>query len=416
MILMNRLKYLILLSLLIPSLVLADSPQRNDVPTTLLGTDLDVGQTYSVDQYGQIKTVVVGGGSGGLSQSVIPVSNAVGLNGSGVLPVIGTLLTTDIVEAASTTTVLNLTAHVARVGDSIAVYGGTAANIRVWSPVCSTTVNSVTLCNALPATPAAADTVRIYRPMPTTGGENAGQYFPFVNIDSSHQDAASTGILKLEDGAHTSGDAGVQMLTVNNAALATSAAAADYQYLGSGTYGNALASIIYDPNISTGFSPVRIEDAAFANGDPVFVAGAQAVSAIVQSVGTTGDVAPPSMDLGNRLVTTNAPAGEMYSNCSASNTGTSDIAIKTAIASNRIYVTSISCFNTATVASSIAFKDGSTQIYAGGIGNSTLNGVAHWQHTLTTPLRLTSNTAFNFAMGTTATATTCCAAGYISTI
>lgn len=109
-----------------------------------------------------------------------------------------------------------------------------------------------------------------------------------------------------------------------------------------------------------------------------------------------------------------AEVEEFWSACSASNTGTSDTAIKAAVAANRIYVTSISCFNTATVASSFEIKDGATVIYAGGISNSTLAGVAYWEHTFGVPLRGTVNTALNFDMATTATATTCCAAGFIS--
>jgi len=130
---------------------------------------------------------------------------------------------------------------------------------------------------------------------------------------------------------------------------------------------------------------------------------------------------------GNQQVVMVAPGGDTsfspygtaantWQSCSVSNVGVTDVVIKAAGGAGvRIYVTSISCFNTAAVASSMAFKDGATQIYVGAVGNSTLDGVAYYAHALPVPLRTTTNTAFNFAMGTTATATTCCAVGYTST-
>lgn len=367
---------------------------------------------------GAVYTVPVDGISG-LSQSVVPVSNNTSLNGVGSGLVTWVIVGTDLVETASTTTVLNLTSNAARVGDSIVSNSGTAGNIQSWSAVCERTANTVTLCNALPATPAASDQVTIYRPLPVAGSGgttsvsgNALAGF----LDFNYQPSSALGLLKKEDNAHASGDAGVMSLSVQNDGWSTLAATGDYIPQAAGRAGNQYATLVIDDVLAGSHSPIRNEDAAFANLDPVVVSGGQALSAIAQSVGTSGDVAPPALDLGNRTVVTFAPTGETFEECSTSNTGTSDVAIKAAVASNRIYVTSLSCYNTSSVASSIIFKNGTTQIYVGGVSNSTLAGVGTWNQSFPVPLRTTANTALNFAMGTNSTATTCCAAGYISTI
>lgn len=240
----------------------------------------------------------------------------------------------------------------------------------------------------------------------------------YVTLSSAVGGDANAGKqpIRDEDSAFAASDALMMSGAVNNNALSNfNTTSGDVTPFAVGNIGNLYTSLYRDSAIG-GSSPIRAEDSAFGDGETGIVSLGIAVSAISQGVGASGDVAPPSMDLGNRTVTTNAPAGEMWSNCSASNTGTSDVAIKAAVASNRIYVTSISCFNTAAVSSSMIFKSAAASIYVGGIGNSTLQGVAYWEHSLPTPLRLNNNEAFNFAMGTTATATTCCAAGYISTI
>lgn len=75
--------------------------------------------------------------------------------------VFGSLVATDAVEAASTTTVINATAHVALVGDVIRLTSG--ADALVERVVFSKTANTITLSRALPSAPAAADTFSIIR-------------------------------------------------------------------------------------------------------------------------------------------------------------------------------------------------------------------------------------------------------------
>lgn len=490
---------------------------------------------------GDVYTVSIDNATG-LAQSNIPISNTLGMGGPASLNIGSYPVTADLVEAASTTTVINATSHLALVNDNLYFYDGT--NARSWAPVCGVSANSITLCSALRATPSVGNGFEIYRPVPLTAligssgrpvtsvglapdvntgatsimkledvqsaSGDAGvaafgvfqgnspatyggsaDYSPFtvndygavyVDIHANYRNNAGNSILKIEDVGHTTGDAGVQILGVANDSRTARAADGDYIPIATNTYGAALVNLDATTVISAGNQPVRLEDAAFAASDAVMMVGyVNNEGAGISFNTTSGDVVPPTANrygaqyviqssalmgssdiaasfmkaedatassgewgahiLGKRLdvlatgetgsnneystpiVDTlarlyvnpwGAAVTEFWQSCSASNTGTSDTAIKAAVASNRIYTTNISCFNTAAVASSFEIKDGSTVIYAGGISNSTLAGVAYWEHTFNTPLRGTVNTALNFDMATTATATTCCATGFIS--
>jgi len=186
--------------------------------------------------------------------------------------------------------------------------------------------------------------------------------------------------------------------------------------LGVNDFGAVLVEITQQAQ-SSSLSPVRLEDAALADGYGVIMSGIQAVSAIAQTVGSSGDITVASTDLGNRLVTTNAPAGEMWQSCGTATASTADVAIKAAVASNRIYTTSITCASSdADNATNINFKDGSTVIAVGGVNQMATTSAGTFTATFTTPLRGTSNTALNFNTAVSTSSVICCAAGYISTI
>lgn len=598
--------------------------RRNDNAATIqILTNGQLG-SLAADQYGKLFTVVTG--PSGLTGAIFPVSNSVGLNGP--LDSINGYFNvgTDTIEAASTTTVLNLTAHVARIGDLIIPTAGTAANVNVSIPICAVATNTVTLCYPLPTAPS-TDAIQIRRPMPTytpLGGEawtavsqpstglvvrndafttsvNANGTYTVMSVDNKgrlgiagtqFEDAAAvsgdpgvfglivanetagnlaadgdylgqaghiTGasfvniwnpaipsgargasIVKAEDVAHVSGDVGVLGLGVNNRGLSTTfnstlndytpvgvtdagivlssevydstlssaqqaikledvaaasgdalvaiatirntslttpAADGDYQGLASGTYGEGVNTLINDPAYTTS-SPIKLEDSVIADGTALMMAGAvtneglgsfagatdldanpiavtrkgivlgalvldsnlspsaaavgaediaiannaagvkilaQANDVVAQSVGTTGDGAIPTMDLGNRLITTLAPAGETWKACSSAVTNTSDASIKAGVASNFLYVTSINCHNNSAVASIATFKSNTTAIWSTYLGTNALSNNV-WTEAFSIPLRLASGEALQFAMTTTATSTICCAAGYQSTI
>lgn len=424
----------------------------------------------SVETDGALIARISGGGE---TLSVIPVSNATNLNGVGAGQVIGTYIASDTAETGSTTTVINATAHVAKVGDWIQMVSS-AAPAHEWSTVSAIAANTITVAQAFTTAPVNGNTFYILRPKPAQG--NSGGTL-WVDIQSGQQSANATGLLKLEDVASASGDAGVAVWSIRNTALGTPAADGDYQGIASGTFGNVLGSIVYDGNISgqsqvvrpedTGFadtqplmmsgavnnrsrtsfnttngdvlpigagdmgnvltSPIfdvnitngaqtiRLEDDVFTNGDALTVIGGQSLSAIAQTVGTSGDVAPPAMDLGNRLVTTNAPAGETWWSCTGEITTATNTQLKASVASNRHYITSFGCAATSTNPNQIYLTDGSGGA-AMDLVTTTSNAVApSVQNTYPIPLRGSSATAV-FVTTITTGAVRCCAAGYISTI
>lgn len=81
------------------------------------------------------------------------------------------LIASDAVEANSTTTVINATAHSAKAGDRIRFTSGSNQTFEV--SVLSTATNTITLAQELPSAPAAADAFNIYRhaaPLVDSGG------------------------------------------------------------------------------------------------------------------------------------------------------------------------------------------------------------------------------------------------------
>jgi len=134
----------------------------------------------------------------------------------------------------------------------------------------------------------------IRRDTATALADTVGDYIPFAasqygailcNIDSGFQVAAATGILKLEDAAHASGDAGVFALAVRNDSL-TSLTSTDLDY--SAIAVDNAGRIKIDPG-TTATSLGKLEDAAHTTGDlGVMALGVRADTA-ASATGTTGD-------------------------------------------------------------------------------------------------------------------------------
>ena len=223
--------------------------------------------------------------------------------------------------------------------------------------------------------------------------------------------SSATNAVKTEDTPAASGDAGVAMLGVANTGFASNAANLDYLVPSYTTSGVAMSGIFYDAIGDTREVATR-EDVATGADAALMKTAVRTNSALAANAATNGDATHVQADELGRTITTLAPAGEMLAACSATNTGTSNIQIIPALASNRFYVTSIACSNNSAVASQITFKDGTGNNYTGWVAANT--GQASFTATLPVPLRGSVNTAFNFAMTTTATATNCCASGYYS--
>jgi hypothetical protein len=231
-----------------------------------------------------------------------------------------------------------------------------------------------------------------------------------ANLPSSFRTA------KLEDSAAASGDALVGVAGVANNAFLNKAADGDYLAPSLLTTGTAVTLSAYDPVVGEELRTVTREDIASAPSDAITKVGLVTNNALANDVGSNKDYTQFKGDELGRTITTLAPAGESWSACSAANTGTSFVAIYNGLASNKFYVTSISCSNTATVASTISIRDGNgATLFGGGISNSTLQGVATWDQIFPVPLRASVVSAsLGFVMGTTGTSTICCAAGYNS--
>lgn len=206
----------------------------------------------------------------------------------------------------------------------------------------------------------------------------------------------------------------VMMGGVNNRSFAaynsTNADATPFMVGDKGVQGSML---MYDSSLAGGSSPVVPEDTGMSTGQALVVSGTLMQDPLTIDA-ASNDAGYNKTDLAGRTIVTTAPSSERWRGCSSAATGTSNTAIKALVASNKICATSLSCYNTASVASAISFKSNTTQIYAGGISNSTLTGVAYWEHTLPTPVCTAVGEALNFAMLTTATNTVCCGAGFIT--
>jgi len=349
----NKVLNIVFALLLVPLAAYAESTgKRNDGFSTQLIPANGGSGPIGMDKYGRIGVT-----DGTNSLSMLPVSNAAAMNGMGAIPTFLRDFLSRTATTGSTTTVVQSTGALAaglRVNDYCVGKAGTAANLGVWVPVTAVTTDSFTVGYPFPSAPANADTFECGRPTPLFGATGSGGTFkvsPFFQLDSDWQNSPITGLLKNEDSAATTLDAGVAAFTKLQSALTVDAASGDYGTL---------------------------------KGDDV-----------------------------GRLITTLATPGETWAGCSAAATGTSNTQIKAAVASNRIYVTSISCTNTSTVDSEINFKDGTGYFYTGYV-NGTTKGDSNFQTTLPVPLRGSVNTALNFSMTTNATNTICCAAGYIS--
>jgi hypothetical protein len=118
---------------------------------------------------------------------------------------------------------------------------------------------------------------------------------------------------------------------------------------------------------------------------------------------------------GRQVIAPYSLAELTWQSCGTATGVTSDVAIRAATASQRSYVTSITCKNSSTtVGPTLDFKDGANIIAVGGIAATSATGLltGTFGVTFPVPLRGSVNTAFNFATNTATTSVVCCANGY----
>lgn len=113
-----------------------------------------------------------------------------------------------------------------------------------------------------------------------------------INIDSAFQASSNTGILKAKAGtASTAGEVGVQALFYTNTDLAAGIVASNNQYCPAAVAVNGAVYVLPFAGSSAN-TPLRFEDAAFAAGSAVCVAGVQRQDTPTNDTSTDGDLAP----------------------------------------------------------------------------------------------------------------------------
>jgi hypothetical protein len=230
--------------------------------------------------------------------------------------------------------------------------------------------------------------------------------------------AGANNAIKAEDSVATSGDAGVGMLVLNNQSAAVLASAGDYLLPAANQYGMLYVGESWQlmSTVDSNNSGLKLEDQNFPEGGAVKMVGTRFKTTATQSAGTNDDASFFNTDGSGRLYVNahGAGAGETFSNCSAAVTTTTRAAIKTAVASNRHYTTSITCKNSSTVPSGITFTDGAGASF--GVGSVAAVAVGGgFSISFPVPARGTVNTDISMTMDVTSTSTICCANGYIST-
>lgn len=248
------------------------------------------------------------------------------------------------------------------------------------------------------------------------GANYAVDQYGQIRIGNITPGTAATSLGKARDAVAGASDVGIMALAQRNTGFAALVGTdGDYSPLGVNTYGGVYCDLNNAQQNEN--SPVRAEDAAFGDTNGVMVAGAVREDALTSSTSTTGDVINLKADALGRLVTTFAPPGQSQQGCGTATASTADVAIRAAVASNRHYITSITCASSdADNATNINFKDGSTVIAVGGVNQMATTSAGTFTATFNPPLRGTVNTAFNFNTAVATSSVICCAAGYISVL
>lgn len=348
---MRKILLIGLLGIIFPSLSYGQaSVIRNDTPTTLYGTNLQAGSSVAVDQYGQ-----------GKIGSIVPGTSATSLGKA-----------EDAAHVTGDTGVMSLGVR----NDSIAALSGANGD---YTPIGVLSSGAVISSMQSVWTGGAFQLAAFPEDSASTDGDT-------VWLQGCRANTSGTTVT-----IGTDGDYGVPACTTTGA----------LQVVG---IGQAL-----------GKSAFRLEDDVWTSGDAMIVVGGQNESAMTVAQSAANDVANLKLDLTGRLMTGPAPHGEFWQSCGTATASTSDVAIKAAVASNRIYVTSLVCKNTsAATATSLDFKDATTVIAVGGISQMATTAPGSFSASFPTPLRGTSNTAFNFATNVSVSSVTCCGAGFIS--
>lgn len=219
---------------------------------------------------------------------------------------------------------------------------------------------------------------------------------------------------KAEDAAAGSGDTIIPMACRSNTSGTSVTIGADGRYgVPACTTTGALQSVVLGQAL--GVSLGRLEDDTWTSADVMAVVGGVSATNLALFQSSTSETAHLVQDRLGRLMVSSGNYNESFDSCGTATATTADVAMKAAVASNRMYVTSIDCKSTsATTATSLDFKDGTTVKAVGGIAQMATTSPGSFNVVFPTPLRGTVNTALNFATNVSTSSVTCCAHGYIA--
>lgn len=254
-----------------------------------------------------------------------------------------------------------------------------------------------------------------------------GDYIPFattvhgalmVSLDATAVTSAGNQPVRLEDAAFATSDATMVMGAVNARSFAAyNSTNGDVTPISVGDKGVVLTMPMYDSSMAGGSSSLMLEGASVVDQDALFRIGA-AVKTSFGAGTSNGTYGVFNADLDGRLAVnaSGSAPNEYFSSCGTATATTSDVSMKGAAGVGvRNYISTITCKNTsATVATSLDFKDGSTAMAAGGISQMATTSPGSFVANFNPPIRGTANTAFNFATNISVSSVTCCAQGFTS--
>lgn len=233
-----------------------------------------------------------------------------------------------------------------------------------------------------------------------------------IDINRTFQASDPNGLLKAEDVAAVSGDAGVYSLAVRaDTAASTTSATGDYSQFSVNSFGATLVDVRSDFQSSATLGLLKIEDAVSASGDAgVLTFGIRRDALDTNQTSNAGDYGTFIVDALGRQIFVPYATSTSYVYGNASTTGTTTTSVVAAPAGSlRNYITNISITNTGSTTSLITLQDGSggatlwqTVAVAGGGSNITFN----------IPIRTTAATALFFIAASASTTIYVSASGF----
>jgi hypothetical protein len=226
--------------------------------------------------------------------------------------------------------------------------------------------------------------------------------------------ASATNPIKLEDSAMTDGDAVMVAGAVRNEGSSAFAGSnLDYSFFGVNRFGSIYADISEDHQISSTSGLLKLEDAVVSSGSsgvPTF----SKLQAALTADAADGDYGTLKGDLSGRLITANAPSGELLQGCNVAITTVTTGTIINATASKFNFMTGFTCTNTGVAATRVIIEDGD------GVDLATANlaGTTGYA-TATFPGSGIKTNAVNKSIQvnvlTTGSSTVCCVSGFVGT-